>query len=414
MRITAIEFSGKGAMPQYVYHLCRSLADQGVTVELLTASTYELADLPHNFTVRPILPMWDPHRHQTRYRLLHNLRRIWRGIQFIFAWICAVLIVLRDKPDIVLLGIIRFSLERYFIALMKRFGFKLAAVVHDVRMFNHNPGASVTMDESRYVHTYRRIYQMFDALFVHDRINYDLFLEMYQIPPDRVHEMALPPMTLLTEIPPNLSAADLRVTYGLPTDRPVVLFFGTINKYKGVENLIRAFPAIHQATGAHLLIAGYAGKDAQPEQLRRLAQNMGIGDQVAWHFGYIANESVRAFMELAQVVVYPYHHVTQSGALKVAYLFGKPVVATAVGGLPDVVETGKNGYLVPPDDDQALADAVIAILNDPTHAERMAAYNRQVVETRYSWPTFSEKMIRVLGRLLPRTTHSAQPSDRLA
>ncbi|MCU0497712.1 MAG: glycosyltransferase family 4 protein [Anaerolineae bacterium] len=412
MRITAIEFSGKGAMPQYVYHLCQSLAEQGVTVELLTATTYELADLPHHFTVRPILPMWDPHRHQTRYRLLHNLRRIWRGIQFVFAWICAVWIVLRDKPDIVLLGIIRFSLERYFIAILKRFGVKLAAVVHDVRMFNHNPGASVTLDESRYVDTYRRIYQKFDALFVHDRINYELFLAMYQIPPDRVHEMALPPMTLLAEITPNLSAADLRAMYGLLDERPIVLFFGTINKYKGVENLIRAFPIIYQATDARLMIVGYAGKDAEPERLQQLAQEVGIGDQVIWHFGYVPNESVRAFMEVAEVAVYPYHHVTQSGALKIAYLFGKPVVATAVGGLPDVVENGQNGYLVSPDDDHALADAVIAILNDPEGAARMGAHNRYLTETRYSWATFSLKMIRALERLLPRTAHSTQPSDR--
>src|SRR5688572_29790454 len=118
MRIIAVEFSGKGAMAHYNYHVCRALANQGMEVTLLTSNTYELDQMPHNFKVVKLFPMWDPHRNQTRNRLLHNARRVTRGARFVMAWVSVLRYLQREKPDVALFGIIRFTFERYFLKML--------------------------------------------------------------------------------------------------------------------------------------------------------------------------------------------------------------------------------------------------------------------------------------------------------
>ncbi len=74
-----------------------------------------------------------------------------------------------------------------------------------------------------------------------------------------------------------------------------------------------------------------------------------------------------------------------------------------MGGLPDVVEDGKTGYLVPPEDDNALAEAVIKVLQDPEAAQRMGEYGRHLVETRFAWRVLAERMKRAFEGLIAKT-----------
>ena len=88
---------------------------------------------------------------------------------------------------------------------------------------------------------------------------------------------------------------------------------------------------------------------------------------------------------MARVAVFPYRSIDQSGALQVAYTFGVPAVATAVGGLPEAVEHGASGLVVPPGDPAALASALATLLADSSLAARYGARARELSETRYSW-----------------------------
>jgi glycosyltransferase involved in cell wall biosynthesis len=100
-------------------------------------------------------------------------------------------------------------------------------------------------------------------------------------------------------------------------------------------------------------------------------------------------EQVPIYMKEASVVVFPYRAIYQSGVLQVAYVFGRPVVATAVGGLPDVVEDGGTGYLVPPDNPGALADGIVRVLADPGQAEAMGQHALELAQNRFAWPTLA-------------------------
>jgi glycosyltransferase involved in cell wall biosynthesis len=107
-------------------------------------------------------------------------------------------------------------------------------------------------------------------------------------------------------------------------------------------------------------------------------------------------------MGLATVAVYPYRSSTQSGALQVAYTFGRPVVATTVGGLPEAVEPGRSGFLVPAESPQELAEAILRLVTNRELAKIMGEYARHLSETRFSWRSVARQIIKVYDELLEK------------
>lgn len=147
-----------------------------------------------------------------------------------------------------------------------------------------------------------------------------------------------------------------RAELGLGADEAVLLFFGLIRPYKGLEVLLRAMPEILSKRAVKLLVAGECYGDEKP--LHALIAELGIGAALKLDLKYVPNEAVATYMVAADAVVVPYLHATQSGIVQVAYAFGKPVITTRVGGIPEVVWEGETGLLVPPSDPAALAAAV--------------------------------------------------------
>lgn len=160
--------------------------------------------------------------------------------------------------------------------------------------------------------------------------------------------------------------SDCRAGLGLGDAEEVLLFFGLIRPYKGLEVLLRAMPAILSRRPVRLVVAGECYGDAKP--LHALIAELGLGDAVKLELKYIPNEAVASYMVASDAVVIPYLHATQSGIVQVAYAFGKPVITTRVGGIPEVVWEGETGLLVPPSDPAALAAAV-----ERFFAEKLAA-----------------------------------------
>jgi glycosyltransferase involved in cell wall biosynthesis len=122
---------------------------------------------------------------------------------------------------------------------------------------------------------------------------------------------------------------------------------------------------------ARFVIAG-TGEDIEP--YRRMIANPG---QFTILDEYISDEKRAELFRRASVVVLPYIEATQSGVIPMAYSFGKPVVATAVGGIPSQVEDGKTGYLVAPRDPNALATAILQLLRNPDLRRQFGANGKR-------------------------------------
>lgn len=146
---------------------------------------------------------------------------------------------------------------------------------------------------------------------------------------------------------PRKSRAEARVALGLPADVRLVLFFGFIKPYKGVVHLIDAAPALREryGDGLRILVVGDIYGERQP-YLDRVAAR-GVGDVLSIVDGFVPDETVEDYFLAADLVALPYVSATQSGIVQIAYNYDRPVVTTAVGGLPEVVRDGETDFSFP-------------------------------------------------------------------
>jgi glycosyltransferase involved in cell wall biosynthesis len=143
--------------------------------------------------------------------------------------------------------------------------------------------------------------------------------------------------------------------------RKVILFFGFIRRYKGLQYLLRALPIIKEFDpDILLLIVGEIwGRDIYREEILHMIKKLKIENNIRFINQYIPNEDVEIYFKASDFTVLPYTEGTGSGILQVCYGMNKPVVATAIGTFKEVIKNGKTGLTVPPGDENKLAEAII-------------------------------------------------------
>lgn len=165
-----------------------------------------------------------------------------------------------------------------------------------------------------------------------------------------------------------------------------MLFYGRISPYKGVEYLIEAaLLARAQLPELKVIIAG---KPTYSLDTKSIEQDR------TFEFlnGYIPNQQLAHLIHRSALIVCPYTDATQSGVIMTAYAFHKPVLATSVGGIPEMVEDGKTGRLVPPRDANALAEALVALLQNPSSLRQMQTNLKELNGSgRLAWDRIAQK-----------------------
>ncbi len=167
-----------------------------------------------------------------------------------------------------------------------------------------------------------------------------------------------------------------------------VLFFGRIAPYKGLEDLIAAQPRVTAAVPEALFVIAGSGRF---EPYRQLIREPGVFEI---HNRFIPNSEVPRLFRRAAIVVLPYVEASQSGVIPIAYDYGKPVVATRVGSLPEVVEE-QSGILVDPGRPEQLAEAIISLLKDPERRRLLGEGARLIGQTRLSWKNIAAQTARM-------------------
>lgn len=375
--LAVVEFAGRGGMIHYAWQLCRALAGTGADVTLVTSRHYELDALPHLFRLQKILRLWDP-KPAGESPGRTKLRRIGRAFLHYREWLRLALHLRRERPGLVLLGDIRFPGDLAPILLLRLLGLRLADVCHNVAPYAAGGFRRSALD--RFL--YRRIYRCFERVFVHFEDNRRAFLADFRLPPEQVVAIPHGNEAIFEELrDPKVDEGSLRRELGLAPDEPVLLLLGTLSHYKGIDLLLEAFARM--APRARLVLAGFPAADFDLPAHQALARELGIEERVLWVPRYVESEEVAAWMDIASVAVFPYREVFQSGALAIAQTFGVPVVASAVGAMPEAV--GGSGLLVPPGDPEALAAALLSILEDPDLARRLGERARQDAYERFAW-----------------------------
>ena len=180
------------------------------------------------------------------------------------------------------------------------------------------------------------------------------------------------------------SRAEAREMLGLDEDRVVLLFFGLVRKYKGLDLLIKAMESLPEN---HVLLA--VGENyGREDELEALSAP--LGNRFIRHREFVPDSRVGLYFQAADIVVLPYVTATQSGVAQIALAFRKPMVVTDVGGLAETVKPGCTGEVAVPDP-ESLADAVIrcgSLLSNPGLSERVARH-----AARFSWELYAGSLL---------------------
>jgi glycosyltransferase involved in cell wall biosynthesis len=206
----------------------------------------------------------------------------------------------------------------------------------------------------------------------------------------------------ISVIPNGINIEDFEIPYSkercreeldLPLSENIILFVGVLEPHKGPDVLIKAMPEIIKEVPETKLVL--MGSGMLKEKLEKLSKKLGIGKHIKFA-GFIGNPFIKAlYYKAADVFVLPATGPEIFGIVNLeAMACGVPIVATKIGGIPDVVKGGVNGLLVPPRASDALADAIIYLLQNEDVRVKMGKNGRKKVED-YSWERIAEETERV-------------------
>ena len=235
----------------------------------------------------------------------------------------------------------------------------------------------------------RRLVRLMDALVVHARAGANELVERFGADPERVHVIPhgafehLTRLPLERPLPPELEAVD----------GPVILCFGLVRPYKGVDVLLEAF---QQLEGAELWVVGLPHMDMTA--LRASAER--ARGRVRFVERFVEDAELPAYFRRADVVVLPHRRIDQSGVLSTALAFGKPIVASAVGGFAEVASDHGAAVTVPPGDSGALREALERLLADPGQRDALAARATAAAAGPYSWDEAARQTLALYERLI--------------
>ncbi len=372
MNVMMIETGGWGGLAHYAWNLCQALTEAGAKVTLLTNRRYELRGLPRGFTVEAKL--------DAQIGFLRNawlVYRLMRGL----------------KPDVMH---VQSPLSTRFDSLLWPWVSRRAPLVftaHNVR--RHEP------EDRDHRHQWAW-YRHAEAVVVHTKESVD---EVRAAIGDQVRTVVIHhgDYTFFADRI-HISPADARRGLDLPVEGRIILAFGAIRPYKGLKDLIGAMPEIRRrCPTARLVIAGPLLVGNGHEYRAAIVQAKAEG-YVHFRPEYVPFDQVGLYFRAADVAVYNYEDVTDSGAVRIACSQRVPVVATAVGGFREFLTDNVCGRLIPPREPVALVAAVCEVLQDPERARKMADAALEMSRQQWPWAASARATVRLYQTVCKRRT----------
>lgn len=176
-----------------------------------------------------------------------------------------------------------------------------------------------------------------------------------------------------------------------------ILYFGQITSHKGLDYLLPAMVELHRMIpNVKLILAGKGKYDFDISLYEKL-------NYIEFRNRYIPDDELAQLIHGSLFVVCPYKDATQSGVIMSAYAFNKPVIATNVGGLPEMVVDQKLGLIVPPRDVEALTKAMCNLLENPQLLEKYSCnIEQEYGDGQKSWKYIAREMKCVYEQILAK------------
>jgi D-inositol-3-phosphate glycosyltransferase len=262
-------------------------------------------------------------------------------------------------------------------------------------------------------------YQLADHIFVHtERMKSELLAD-FGVPESKTTVI---PFGINNTVPnSSMTAVDAKRLLGIRSTDRVMLCFGQIAPYKGLEYLIAALGEVANGNRSYRLIIAGKVKKGQNEywtEIRRKIAGSGVQNQIIERIEHIPDEKVELYFKAADVLIVPYVHIFQSGVPFLAYSFGLPVIATDVGSLREDIVEGRTGFVCQPQDSSDLARTIGKYFESELFKdlETRRLEIKEYANERYSWDKVAAITTAVYSsRLtsdLPSTPPAAQPARR--
>jgi glycosyltransferase involved in cell wall biosynthesis len=356
--------------PPYDHALCSALAAAGAEVDLYTSQ----------FAYGPVALAQGYERRETFYRLASRLRRA--RIRRIVKLASHVPDMLRYRRTARAADVVHFQwlavqhLDRHLLPRGRSatgVHAPLVLTAHDILPREPGPGQ---------LEAQRRLYERFDAIVVHSEHGRRRLTDELAVDPARVHVI---PHGVFEHLAPGGVALDPP----LQTDKPVVLCFGLMRPYKGIDVLLEAWGEVDDA---ELWVAGMPRMDISP--LAAAAP-----PNVRFVPRFITDDELPAYFQAADLVVLPYREIDQSGVLFTALAFGKPLLLSDVGGFPEIAASGA-ARTFPAGDAGALGAALRELLDDRPALAALAGNATALARGGYSWRAVAGATLELYRSLL--------------
>jgi glycosyltransferase involved in cell wall biosynthesis len=352
-KIIQVEIAGKGGICHYAYNLVSALTSLKEVI-LVTGSNYELSNLKPGFKVIEVF-----NRFRTNPFVFFKLYKLFNEKE-----VEVIHFQLSQHPAFVYL----------LCLLVKKFTHKNIVITsHNVISHEDNWFENIV---------YKNIYSIADKIIVHADSNKSEMVNNLNINCGKI------------EVIPhgNYGFFNEATDYVAPDNAFNVLFFGFIRQYKGLFVLLEALKiAKADIPQIKLFIVGKAQEDFQ--KYKEKIESLDLTGNVEENLEYIPFEKVKEYFLKANLVVLPYLKIYQSGILQLAYGFGRPVVVTNVGGLPEAVDEGNSGFIVSAGDSGSLAKRIVQVLKDRELQCRMGKYALILSKTKFSWEQIALKTL---------------------
>jgi len=309
------------------------------------------------------------------------VRRFLRAIEYPLNLFFLLAYVLIKRIKVVhFIWIVSPWMDYQLIKLLQLTGCHVIYTAHNP--FPHEPKAGD-------IRTYSRIYQRVDHVIALTNYTRNEIMAHCGIPPEKI------------SVQPHGDYEALFSRYGCNDNlaenvsqkagkRKIIAFLGHIRPYKGLEVFVDAFGLIkQQMPDSFFLIAGLVLVGDKKNWEEKLAESCKPDDLWA-DIRFVPVEDIKAYLSVIDVLVQPYISASQSGNTVMAYAAGVPVISTDVGGLGEMTEDGKTGYVIAPGDPEAIADAIIKCFEGDNY-EKMSHNARRAAAEQFNWEKIAEQ-----------------------
>ncbi len=387
MRITLIT----GGAPHYEAGLITGLVEQNVNMDVIGGD--DLADTP--VVQHPQVCFRNFYgKSEQRTALWRKLLRLITVYVKLFVYAATSdtrLIHIQWHYKLVLFD--RTALNLYYKALGK----KIVLTAHNIDAAARDGKRSWANRVSLRFH-----YRIMDWIIVHtERMKSELIRD-FGISGSKISVI---PHGIMSAVPESqVSRSEARERLGLGRETHVILAFGLIAPYKGLEYLVEALGRLRKENKRFTLVIAGRIKECQDywEKIGNLIEREKLGDSVVTQLRYIPDNEVELYFKAADVLVMPYRSIFQSGVLFLAYRFGLPVIATDVGSLKEDVIAAKCGFICKVDDAVDLAGTIKQYFESELFRDQENSRQqiRRYAFERYSWSNIGVQTLKIYERVL--------------